>query len=502
MECFDAGFFGFSPREASILDPQHRHFLECGWEAIEDAGYVPEKFDGRVGVFAGSGMQAYLPFNLLTNRDLAEEVGLFLLRHTGNDKDFLPTRLSYLLNLTGPSIAVQTACSTSLVAVHTAIGSLLNMECDMAIAGGVTIELPHRVGYKYSEGEILSPDGLCRAFDDDSKGTVFGSGVALVVLRRYEDAVADGDDIKAVILASAVNNDGSGKASYLAPSVDGQAEAAAEALALSGVSASDISYIETHGTGTPIGDPIELSALQQVYGSAEKASIGIGSVKTNIGHLDTAAGCASLIKVMEAMRHRTLPASLNFSKPNSRFDFDSSPFSVVAEGRAWNAKGPLRAAVNSLGVGGTNAHVIVEEAPRRRAKAEDGTWKLFPFSARTKYDLDRTRERWSEWLGVDVPAMQDIAHTLRAGRRTFGERFAVAARNVEELKAAINARSSAYRQQGSASDAAPRIVFLYPGGGAQYPGAGAGMLAVIAGICRSCARMLREPATDCARRSL
>lgn len=477
MEYFDAGFFGFSPREASILDPQHRHFLECGWEALEDAGYVPEKFDGRIGVFAGSGMQAYLPFNLLSNPDLVEEIGLFLLRHTGNDKDFLTTRLSYLLNLTGPSVAVQTACSTSLVAVHTAISSLLNMECDMAIAGGVTIELPHRIGYAYSEGEILSPDGLCRAFDDDSKGTVFGSGAALVVLRRYEDAVADGDDIKAVILASAVNNDGSGKASYLAPSVDGQAEAAAEALALSGLRPGDISYIETHGTGTPIGDPIELAALQQVYGGVQKAGIGIGSVKTNIGHLDTAAGCASLIKVVEAMRHRTLPASLNFAKPNSRFDFDGSPFRVVAQGSAWDRSGPLRAAVNSLGVGGTNAHVIVEEAQRREAQPDDGAWRLFPFSARTKADLDRTRERWTAWLGGDVPGLRDIAFTLREGRRAFGERFAIAARDAQELEAAISARSSAYRQQGSAGDSAPRIVFLYPGGGAQYPGAGAGMLA-------------------------
>lgn len=493
MECFDAGFFGFSPREASILDPQHRHFLECGWEVLEDAGYVPEKFDGRIGVFAGSGMQAYLPFNLLSNPDLAEEVGLFLLRHTGNDKDFLTTRLSYLLNLTGPSVAVQTACSTSLVAVHMAISSLLNMECDMAIAGGVTIELPHRVGYTYSEGEILSPDGLCRAFDDDSKGTVFGSGAALVVLRRYEDAVAAGDDIKAVILASAVNNDGSGKASYLAPSVDGQAEAAAEALALSGVAPGDISYIETHGTGTPIGDPIELAALQQVYGGVQRASVGIGSVKTNIGHLDTAAGCASLIKVVEAMRHRTLPASLNFSKPNSRFDFDSSPFRVVAQGSAWEHRGPLRAAVNSLGVGGTNAHVIVEEAPRRDAPADDSAWKLFPFSARTKADLDRTRERWVAWLGGDVPRLRDIGFTLREGRRAFGERFVIAARDVQELQAAIGSRSSAYRHQGSAGDPSPRIVFLYPGGGAQYPGAGAGMLAsfpVFAEAVRACFALL------------
>lgn len=478
MECFDAEFWNFSPRDASILDPQHRHFLECAWEALEDAGHMPERFDGRIGVFAGSGMQAYLPFNLLTNPDLVEEVGLFLLRHTGNDKDFLPTRLSYLLNLTGPAVAVQTACSTSLVAVHSAANSLLNMECDLALAGGVSIELPHGVGYRYSEGEILSPDGLCRAFDERSQGTVFGSGAAILVLRRYEDALADGDDIKAVILASAINNDGAGKASYLAPSVDGQAECAAEAVALAGVDPASISYIETHGTGTPIGDPIELSALHQAYAGAAPGSIGIGSVKTNIGHLDTAAGGASLIKVVEALRHGTLPASLNFTKPNSRFDFASSPFRVVAEARAWAADGrPRRAAVNSLGVGGTNAHVIVEEAPARAATAQSGAWKLFPFSARNGDALNRGRLKWQAFLAEDPPAAEDIAFTLREGRRVFPERMVVAARDTGELAQGLAAQSSVLVRRGRATDTPPRILFLFPGGGAQYPGAGAQMLA-------------------------
>src|SRR5690606_7548444 len=478
-ECFDAGFFGFSPREAAILDPQHRHFLECAWEALEDAGHMPERFEGRIGVFAGSGMQAYLPFNLLSNPALVEEIGLFLLRHTGNDKDFLPTRLSYLLNLTGPSVAVQTACSTSLVAVHMAMGALLNMECEMAIAGGVTVELPHRVGYRYAEGEILSPDGLCRAFDDASQGTVFGSGAALVVLRRYEDALADGDHIKAVILASAINNDGAGKASYLAPSVDGQAEAAAEAVALAGVDPASVSYIETHGTGTPIGDPIELSALRQAYGAAAPGSIGIGSVKTNIGHLDTAAGGASLIKVVEALRHRHLPASLNFRTPNSRFDFAASPFRVVAEGRDWPAGvTPRRAAVNSLGVGGTNAHVIVEEAPARAPAPAVPGWRLFPFSARTAGALARGREKWGPFLAdAGAPALDDIAFTLRAGRREFPERLAVAARDAAGLAAALSARASGLVQRGRAGAEPPRILFLFPGGGAQYPGAGAEMMA-------------------------
>jgi acyl transferase domain-containing protein len=500
MEGFDAGFWGFSPREAQILDPQHRHFLETSWEALEDAGHMPETFEGRVGVFAGSGMQAYMAFNLLSNPDLVSEIGLFLLRHTGNDKDFLPTRLSYLLNLTGPSVAVQTACSTSLVAVHMAVNSLLNMECDMAIAGGSTIELPHRVGYRYEPGEILSPDGLCRAFDDDSQGTVFGSGTAIVVLRRLQDALDDGDDIKAVILGSAINNDGAGKASYLAPSVDGQAEAAAEAVALAGVDPASISYIEAHGTGTPIGDPIELSALTQVYGEAGQGAIGIGSVKTNIGHLDTAAGAASLIKVVEAMRHRTLPASLNFRTPNSRYDWAAGPFRVVSETRPWVSAGPRRAAVNSLGVGGTNAHVVVEEAPApaRAPVADPGGWRLFPFSAKTQGALDLTPAKWAGFLAEpDAPALADIAFTLREGRRLFPARMAVAADSHSALAAAMGARASGARRRGTAAERPPRIVFLFPGGGAQYPGAGAEMMAaspVFAAAVEACFRDLPDTA--------
>ncbi len=310
---------------------------------------------------------------------------------------------------------------------------------------------------------------------------MFGSGSALVVLRRLEDALADGDDIKAVILGTAINNDGAGKASYLAPSVDGQAEAAAEALALSGLSAEAISYIEAHGTGTPIGDPIELAALQQVYGTAPAGSIGIGSVKTNIGHLDTAAGGASLIKVIEAMRHRRLPASLNFTTPNSRFDFDGSPFRVVDRAREWTAGAePRRAAVNSLGVGGTNAHVIVEQAPKPPERpAPAPAWRVFPFSARTTDALGRTAEKWVPFLAETPPDPADIALTLRAGRRTFTERMAIAALGPDDLAAALEARTSPYVQRGhaAAEGKRPEIVFLFPGGGAQYPGAGAEMRA-------------------------
>ena len=325
MEGFDAEFFGFSKRDAEILDPQHRHFLECAWEALEDAGYPPERFDGRIGVYAGSGMQAYMAFNLLNNPALVDEIGLFLLRHTGNDKDFLPTRLSYLLDLKGPSIAVQTACSTSLVATHMACAALQSMECDLALAGGVTIEVPHRRGYRYAEGEVLSPDGLCRAFDNDSQGTVFGSGCGIVALRRLEDALEDGDDVKAVIIGSAINNDGAAKASYLAPSVEGQAEAVAEAVAFADIDPASISYIEAHGTGTPIGDPIEISALEsRRYGlvtAPTRLLIGVGSVKTNIGHLDTAAGVVEIDQgergAAPIKNEQAAPRALNFrSEPN------------------------------------------------------------------------------------------------------------------------------------------------------------------------------------------
>lgn len=306
---FDASFFGLSPRDAAIMDPQHRHFLECAWEAIEDAGHPPQRFNGSIGVFAGSGMNAYLIHNLLANRELLELTGLFQLRQTGNDKDVLATRVSYQFDLRGPSISVQTACSTSLVAVHLACQSLLNQECDLALAGGVTIEIPQGHGYVYREGEILSRDGHCRSFDAASTGTVFASGVGIVVLRRLEDALEDRDAIRAVILGSAINNDGARKAGYLAPSVEGQAEVIAEALEVADVRADDISYVEAHGTGTIVGDPIEVRALTAAFrrSTAREGYCGIGSLKTNVGHLDAAAGVAALIKTTLALSMRNFP---------------------------------------------------------------------------------------------------------------------------------------------------------------------------------------------------
>lgn len=481
MEMFDAEFFGFSKRDAAILDPQHRHFTECAWEALEDAGHPPENFDGAIGVFAGCGMQAYLPYNLLTNPELRKSVGLFLLRHTGNDKDFLSTRVSYLLDLKGPSIGIQTACSTSLVAVHVAAQSLLAGECDMALAGASSIELPHRQGYRFAEGEILSPDGHCRAFDENASGTLFGSGAAVVVLRRLEDAVRDRDNIYAVIRGSAVNNDGSQKAGYLAPSVDGQARAAVEALEIANVEPSSVSYIEAHGTGTPVGDPIEIAALTQAYGAeGGKGFCGIGSVKTNIGHLDTAAGVASLMKVSMAMRNELIPATLNFTRPNSRFDLDKTPFYVMKEQRPWQrGSQPRRAAVNSLGVGGTNAHVIVEEAPLLAAKAPSQEYQVLTLSARTPASLDRLKAKWADFL-AQAPAgfnLADAAFTTQVGRRAFAHRCALVAKDADGLRALLDARQPQHAATGKAAGQVPQVAMMFPGGGASYPGAGRDLLA-------------------------
>lgn len=476
MEMFDADFFGLSPKEAAIMDPQHRHFLECAWEAMEDAGRTPDSSAGPVGVFAGCGMGSYFYFNVCSNRQLVDQVGMFLLRHTGNDKDFLATRASFAFDLRGPSVNIQTACSTSLVAIHTACQSLLAGECEMALAGGVTIELPHRRGYLFQDGEILSTDGHCRAFDHSADGTVFGSGAGVVVLRRLSDAIADGDIIHAVIKATAVNNDGSSKAGYLAPSVTGQAEAIIEAQGLAGVSADDIQYVECHGTGTYLGDPIEIEALTQAFrqSTARTGFCRVGSVKSNIGHLDTAAGVVSLIKTTLALKHGEMPPTLNFEKPNPAIDFARSPFIVNDKLTPWPAgNGPRRAAVNSLGVGGTNAHAILEVAPKPIAAAAgkgDGEPQLFLFATKNRKALDRAMEQIGEEI-TRQPGLPlaDISHTLFAGRKHFEHRRAIAARGREEAIALLSG-SEPRRVHTHNTIEAANAVFLFPGGGAQHVG--------------------------------
>jgi acyl transferase domain-containing protein len=474
MEYWDAPFWGFTPLDASIMDPQHRLFLECAWEAFEDAGHAPERFGGTIGVFAGCGMGSYMARNLLPNARLMNSVGLFLVRHTGNDKDFLATRLSYQLNLTGPSVSVQTACSTSLVAAHLGAQSLLNGECDLALAGGVTIEIPHYVGYLYKENEILAPDGHCRAFDASSRGTLFGSGCGVILLRRLEDALRDGDRIRAVILGSAVNNDGSAKVGYLAPSVDGQAASIVEALTIAGVSPDSISYVETHGTGTPVGDPIEVAALTQAFrtGTRRTGFCGIGSLKSNIGHLDTAAGVASLIKTALSLENQQVPPSLHFKEPNPAIDFASSPFYVNAALREWQSAGPRRAGVSSLGVGGTNAHFILEEAPEPTPSGPSRPWQLLTLSARTRSALDTMSANLADHLVANPElTLADASFTLTTGRQALKERRVLVAHGAEDARVQLDALDKDLAPADTVTDAAS-VAFLFAGGGAQYAGMG------------------------------
>ena len=471
-DAFDAAFFGFTPREAEIMDPQHRLFMECVWTALEDAGYDAETYEGAIGLYGGEGMNTYLLFNLMSNRDLLESVGL-LQASVQNRGDHLTTHVAYELNLKGPSLTIQTACSTSLVAVHTACQSLLTFQCDLALAGGVTITVPLKNGYTYLEGGIYSPDGHCRAFDEGAQGTVEGNGVAVVALKRLSDALADGDTIHAVIKGSAVNNDGSLKVGYTAPSVDGQAEVIAEAHAVSGVDPESITYVEAHGTGTSLGDPVEIEALTRAFrhGTDANRFCAIGSVKSNIGHLDAAAGVAGLIKTVLALKHRQLPPSLNFENENSRIDFANSPFYVNGKLSEWKtANGnPRRAGVSSFGIGGTNAHVVLEEAPEPSPTESKRNWHLLPLSARTNSALDAATVNLHAYLKEHAEIdLADVAHTLQIGRKKFNHRRVVVCRDREDAVAALETLD-ARRVFTSLQEPRNRpVVFMFPGQGAQY----------------------------------
>jgi len=480
IDTFDAPFFAIAPREAEILDPQQRLFLETAWTALEDAGHVPERFDGAVGVFAGVFMSSYLVSNLLSNGKLLREVGEIAVRH-GNEKDYLATRTSYKLDLKGPSFTVQTSCSTSLVAVHLACGSLINRECDMALAGGVSVRVPHRAGYfRDGEGGILAPDGHCRAFDARAGGTLFGQGVAVVALRRLEDAVADGDRIYAVIKGSAINNDGSDKVGYTAPSLDGQSRVIAEALAMADVAPETISCIEAHGTGTPLGDPIEIAALSEAFdlGPEHRGTCAVGAVKSNLGHLSAAAGVTGLIKAALQLHERRLVPSLHFEEPNPKIDFDAGPFFVNTESRPWEPRNgaPLRAGVSSFGMGGTNAHAILEEAPRREPSGASRPVHLLPLSARTEPALERVSDDLVAALEAspEMP-LADVAFTLHSGRRRFAHRRVLVARETGTAATALAARDP-HRVVTAVEEETERpVVFLFPGQGAQYPNMARGL---------------------------
>ncbi|HEX6291078.1 MAG TPA: amino acid adenylation domain-containing protein [Herpetosiphonaceae bacterium] len=481
IERFDAGFFGYTPREAQLIDPQQRLFLEHAWAALEHAGYSaapstePSAERARIGVFAGTSMNSYLLFNLYTNRDLLAATGNFQTM-IASDKDFLPTRVSYKLNLKGPSINVQTACSTSLVAVHLACRSLLDGECDTALAGGVSIRATQRTGYLYEEGGIASPDGHCRAFDADAHGTVAGNGLGIVVLKRLSRAIEDGDTIYAVIRGSAINNDGALKAGYTAPAIDGQAEVIGAALANAAIDPATIGYIEAHGTGTPLGDPIEVAALNQVFRGRPPRSCAIGSVKTNVGHLDAAAGVIGLIKAALALYHEQIPPSLNFESPNPQIDFASGPLYVNTSLQPWpRTDQPRRAGVSSFGIGGTNAHVVLEEAPQLdpATSIAGSGWHLLPLAARSQEALDVMTAQLAAHLAAH-PALDlaDVAYTLQAGRHAFAHRRVLVCHDRDDAIEALTSRDPARLIGGQAPKPGSRgdhpLIMMFPGGGAQY----------------------------------
>lgn len=482
LRCFDAELFGLSPLEAAILDPAHRLLLEIAWDALEHAGHAPDKFAGRIGVFAGANQGAYLQQHLLPQRHRLAGLSDLHIR-LATDPDFVATRIAYKLDLKGPALTVNTACSTSLVAVHLAAKSILDGECEMTLAGGASVESPEPAGYRYEEGWITSRDGHCRPFDARAGGTVMGSGAGMVVLRRLDRALADGDTIHAVVRGSAINNDGSVKVGFAAPSVEGQAAVIAAAQKVAGVCGDDIDYVETHGTGTALGDPIEIAALTHAFGAARspKASCAIGSVKSNIGHLNRAAGIAGLIKTVLAIGHGEIPKSLHFDRANPHIDFESSPFFVNTTLRAWPsvAGRPRRAAVSAFGVGGTNAHMIVEEAPATPSETVTGSpWLLIPLSARSPAALsarvDALRRHLEEKPDEDVA---DIAYTLQTGRQDLAERCALVCRDrseaVQKLAAASGAEAPVRRRRHEGS--VPAVVFMFPGQGAQHVGMARGL---------------------------
>ncbi|HYP30131.1 MAG TPA: SDR family NAD(P)-dependent oxidoreductase [Blastocatellia bacterium] len=468
-DLFDASFFGFNPREAEILDPQHRLFLECAWEALEDAGYDSETYKGLIGLYAGMHTNSYI-FNLFSNPEVLDSVGALQLV-LGNDKDYLVTRTSYKLNLKGPCVTVQTACSTSLVAIHHSVQSLLDYQCDLALAGGVSATGLHTAGYLYQEGGINSPDGHCRAFDARAQGTLGGSGVGVVLLKRLAEAISDGDNIHAVIKGSAINNDGAFKAGFTAPSVEGQAEVIAMAQAVAGVSPDTISCIEAHGTATPLGDPIEVAALTQAFraGTSRKRYCALGSVKTNIGHLDAAAGVAGLIKTVLALKNRMLPPSLHFERPNPQIDLENGPFYVNTSLKEWKANGtPRRAGVSSFGMGGTNAHVILEEAPPTEPSGEARRCNLLLLSARTGSALDRATADLASHLRENPGLnLSDVAFTLQVGRRVFAHRRAVICRDQADAVEALEGQDAKRAFTGKGGSSEPSVVFMFPGQGTQ-----------------------------------
>jgi acyl transferase domain-containing protein/acyl carrier protein len=477
IDKFDASFFGLNAREAQSMDPQERFFLECAWHALEDAGYDPEQFKAPIGVYAGCSMSTYL-HEIYRNPEFVNLVGHLQIL-IGNDKDYLTTHASYKLNLTGPSFSVQTTCSTSLVSVCLACDGLRNHNCDMALAGGVCIRVPQVTGYFHEPGGIYSPDGHCRVFDARAQGVIFGNGVGVVVLKRLEDAIADGDAIYALIKGYAINNDGSAKASYAAPGLNGQEEVIVRAQASAGIQPQDITYVETHGTGTTIGDPIEIAALTKAFrrGTDEKGFCAVGSVKTNFGHLDYAAGVAGLIKAVLALKHKLIPPSLHFEEANPEIDFDSGPFYVNSKLAKWDTERlPRRAAVSAFGIGGTNAHVVLEEAPAIDVRSTLRPYHLLTLSARTSSALETSAANLAKYLRAnsDLDAA-DVAYTYQTGRRAFNHRRAVVYEKTDDLANSLEQLESKRGFTATAATKERPVAFMFSGQGSQYVNMGRGL---------------------------
>jgi acyl transferase domain-containing protein len=478
VDLFDANFWGMLPREAETTDPQHRVFMECAWQALEDAGYDSETYKGAVGVFAGCSMNTYFLLNLCSDRKFVDEftrtyqVGSYPTL-VGNHIDFLATRVAYKLNLRGPAYTMQCGCSTSLVAICQACQSLLTYQSDMALAGGVSASFPQKRGYLYQPDGMASADGHCRTFDAQAQGTVFGSGAAVVLLKRLDDAIADGDHIYAVIKGFALNNDGSAKVGFAAPGVDGQAQVIAMAQAAAGVSPESISYLEAHGTGTPLGDPIEVAAATRVFRASTnaRAFCAIGTAKTNVGHLDVAAGATGLIKTVLSLTHSQLPPTLHFERPNPKLDLENSPFYVNTKLTDWkrNSGKPRRAGISAFGVGGTNAHVIVEEAPVFEESQSTRELQLLVVSTKTPSALDRATANLAQHLKEhnDVN-LADVAYTLQIGRRPFEHRRFVVTRNTAAAIQVLETSGDKKIYSGAQKPRRPSVVFMFPGQGAQY----------------------------------
>ncbi|MBB2748933.1 UNVERIFIED_ORG: acyl transferase domain-containing protein [Microbispora rosea subsp. rosea] len=466
VEDFDAGLFGMPPREAQVTDPQQRLFLECALEALENAGYTQETAPGPIGVYAGTGKNHYLMRHVIGHAGLVRNLGDMAML-VGHEKDHVATRTAYRLGLRGPAITVQTSCSTSLVAVHMAVQSLVRHEADLMLAGGASVVLPQRSGYLYSPHDILSPDGHCRAFAKDARGAVPGNGVGVVVLKRLSDAVRDRDTIYAVIRGSAVNNDGERKVGYTAPSVSGQADVIRAAQAAAGVGPDTIQYVETHGTGTELGDRIEVEALVQAFGRGEPGSCALGTLKPNIGHVDIAAGVAGLIKASLALHHGRIPPSINCDQEEPGLGLDDSPFYINRTLRPWPATdGPRRGAVSAFGVGGTNAHVVLEQAPPiADSRPAPALPVIVPLSAHTPDALTELTDRLAGHARANPEAdVRDMAHTLRLGRRQREYRSAAVVSGAAELGV-----PSAFRLPARSSDSVS-VGFLFTGQGNQHPG--------------------------------